>query len=181
MNEHPDIVGALQASRPFEALPAPLLAEVAAIGRVRHCRPGETIYEAGAPADAIYLVIRGEVEHALDPAAAASPQAVQRVGPGVVFGWAALIEMPSDDAPRLRLARAESIGESDVVALQAAELQAVLAAHPDIGQDVMRRFAQMVRQQYGFTGFVKVGDHFVPATIPASDSPEPRDYDTFAF
>ena len=181
MSENEHITRVLQASTPFETLPASLLASIAAIGRPAHFRAGETIYEVGSPAETIYLILRGQVEHSFDPGIAAASQLVKIVGPGAVFGWAALLKTPVGAAPPHRLARTVSVGDSDVLVLDALELVAVLDTLPGAKQGVMGRFASMVRHLYGFAGFVKVGDKLVPAAISSSESGSPRDYDTFGF
>lgn len=181
MSENEHITRVLQTSTPFESLPASMLASIAAIGRPAHYGAGQTIYEVGSPAEAIYLILRGQVEHSFDPGVAAASQLVKIVGPGAVFGWAALLKTPAGAAPPHRLARTVSVGDSDVLVLDALELVALLDTLSGAKQDVMGRFASMVRHLYGFAGFVKVGDKLVPAAISSSESGSPRGYDTFGF
>ena len=175
------VVRALRASAPFEALPDAMLAAIAAIGHRRTYRTGETIYEVGSPADRIYLILGGQVEHSFDPGLALAADLVKIVGQGAVFGWAALLKGRPDAEPRYRLARTVSLGDADVLIIDAAQLMALLDSNPPVRDDVMARFTAMVRHLYGFAGFVKVGDHFVPAAIPSSDPGTLQEYETFAF
>ena len=143
---------------------------------------GETIYEVDAAADDIYVVMEGEVEHALDPGLAVATQLVKVVGPGNIFGWAALFKTTPGAAPRTRLAKTVSLGDTEVLAINAQALFDVLGqSEKGTREQVMTRFASMVTRMYGFAGFVKVQGKLVPARIAASDSAAPLEYDTFAF
>ncbi len=177
-------VNLLGTSPPFESLSHDVLQRIAALGRSVRYRAGETIYEINTPADDIYVVIEGEVEHALDPGLAVATQLVKVVGPGSIFGWAAVFrESPSPSpAPRTRLAKTVSLRDAEILAIDAKALLGVLAECPSgTLEQVMSRFATMVTRMYGFAGFVKIGGKLVPARIAASDSATPLEFDTFAF
>lgn len=175
-------VNVLKTSAPFESLANELLQRIAILGRPMRYRAGETIYEVDAAADDIYVVMEGEVEHAFDPGLAVATQLVKVVGPGNIFGWAALFKDPPGAAPRTRLAKTVSLRDTEVLAINAQALIDVLGQGPSgTREQVMARFASMVTRMYGFAGFVKIKGKLVPAHIATSDSAVPLEYDTFAF
>ncbi|MEP6657120.1 MAG: cyclic nucleotide-binding domain-containing protein [Betaproteobacteria bacterium] len=181
MGENEQIIEVLKSSTPFNTLPEPLLATIAAFGRRVHYRAGETIYESGSAAEDIFLILRGEVNHSFDPEVAVARELTKTVGPGAVFGWAALLKEPVNPEPRQRLAKTLSLSDSDILIIDAQQLIAALASIPGAKENFMNRIASIVRHLYGFAGFVKVGDKFLPAYIPTSDTSVPHQYDTFAF
>ncbi len=181
MSENEQIIEVLKSSTPFQSLPESLLAKIAAIGRPAHYRAGETIYELGSAAEDIFLILRGEVKHSFDPEAAGPLELVKTVGPGAVFGWAALLTEPANKEPRQRLAKTLSLSDSYVLIIDAQQLIALLDSIPGAKENFTNRLTSMVRHLYGFAGFVRVGDKFVPAYIQSSDPSVPHDYDTFAF
>lgn len=180
-NTNEQIMTVLKSSDPFASLPESLLAKIAAVGRPMSYHAGETIYELGSAADDIFLILNGAIEHSFDPDIAATPELVKTVGSGAVFGWASLAKGPPDAEPRQRLAKTLSLGDSDVLLIDAQQLIAILDSTAGAKQNFMDRLTSMVRHLYGFAGFVKVHDKFVPAYIPSSDPSVPHDYDTFAF
>ncbi len=181
VSTNPSVTEMLRLSVPFAALPDALLDRISILGRRAHYRDRETIYDAGSAAEHIYVVLAGKVEHSFDPGRAVAKDLVKIVGPAAVFGWGALLKAPSGNEPPIRLAKTTSLGESDVLIIDAGQLMQVLDAEPGAKEAVLSRFASMVRHLYGFAGFVKVRDQFVPAHIPATDPGTSHDYDTFAF
>lgn len=61
----------------------------------------------------------------------------------MVFGWAALV----DDQPR-RVATAECLEDSVVLAISGQHLLEILEAHPQAGFLVMRRLAAMIARNF---------------------------------
>ena len=172
---------AVQGAAPFESLPANLAARVAQLGRVVSYAAGKTIYDVSAPAEALYLVLQGEVEHTFDAGVAGASDPVRIVGAGGVFGWSALLRNQHGQDLRRRLAKAASRSRSEILVIPAEPLMQLLQSAPDAKQRVVRSMLDMVREVYGFAGFVKVHDHFVPARLSSSAADGPKDYDTFAF
>jgi CRP-like cAMP-binding protein len=181
MNDSAAIESIIQASVPFAALPAPLVTRIAHIGHTVDYKGGDTIYDAGAPADALFLLLHGQVEHVFTPGLVGASDPLRLVGPGGLFGWSALLtNQPGKDLGR-RLAKTVSRDDSQVLVIPARPLMDILASAPDAELAVVRSLLDMVRNVYGFAGFVKVHDHFVPAHLPSSATDAPKDYDTFAF
>jgi CRP-like cAMP-binding protein len=172
---------AIQASSTFASLPANLVARVAAIGHHVRYEADDTIYEVGAPADAIYLVLQGHVEHAFEPGVVGVEDLTRVVGAGAIFGWSALLQNPPGGDLQRRLAKTVSRGPSEILVIPAQALMDILESAPDVKQAVVRNLLDMVRDVYGFAGFVKVRDCFVAARLPSSPTDVAKDYDTFAF
>ena len=181
MSTIPSATEMLRLSVPFAALPDALLDRISALGQRAHYRDREAIYDAGSAAEHIYVVLAGKVEHSFDPGRAVAKDLVKIVGPAAVFGWGALLKASTGNEPPIRLAKTTSLGESEVLIIDAGQLMRVLDSEPGSKEAVLSRFASMVRHLYGFAGFVKVRDQFVPAHIPATDAGTSHDYDTFAF
>lgn len=87
---------ALRACRLFRDLDEDSLALVAAAMRPRRFRRDETIFHAGDPGDALFVVADGRVKITLPPDDGSEPAILTTVGPGGFFGELALL----DGAPR---------------------------------------------------------------------------------
>ena len=84
------MVEILKNTMPFQVVSNGMLQKIAALGRRTSYDKGVLIYDAGDQADDIYIIVSGKVEHALEPGVNAR-RPVQALGPGDVFGWAALL------------------------------------------------------------------------------------------
>ena len=132
----------LKRAMPFQVVNDSVLADIAALARRATYGAGEVIYRAGDPADDVYIVVAGSVEHALEPSAKArSP--VKIVGPGEVFGWAALLM----NQPR-RLATTTALESTAVIRLDGAALVKAFESDPDSGDVIMSRFATMINRDF---------------------------------
>lgn len=87
---------ALRACRLFRDLDEELLALVAASLRPRRFRRDETIFHAGDPGDALFIVADGKVKITLPPDDGSEPAILTTIAPGGFFGELALL----DGAPR---------------------------------------------------------------------------------
>jgi len=182
MSADPQLVAALRASAPFEPLPEELLRRIAALGRRMSFRAGEPIYAVGSPADDVFVVLRGEVEHAFGPGRVSAADLVHTVGPGNVFGWASLLKDAPGHEHRTRLATTVNHTDSEVIAIDAEALIELLKECPaNTLEDVRRRFATIVTQMYGLAGFVNVRGALVPAHIAGSSAASSPQFDTFPF
>jgi NitT/TauT family transport system permease protein len=182
MNEVEQVLHVLRRSVPFELVTEELLRRIASLARVSRYSAGQTIYESGAAAEDVCVVMEGEVEHAFDPGRAAATQLVTTIGPGDIFGWAALLEDNSPTASRTRLARTVALREALVLAINARALIELLEETPiETRQQIMQRFASTLTRLYGFAGFINVHGKLVPAYIGGSELKAPIQMDTFAF
>ena len=127
---------------PFQVVSDAMLRKIAALGwQVSHAQ-GAVLYDAGDKADDIYIIVSGKVEHTLEPGVNAR-RPVQTLGPGDVFGWAALLEQyPA------RLAKAQCIEPTEIIRINGDELLRLLESDPDSGDVVMSRFATMITRDY---------------------------------
>jgi CRP/FNR family cyclic AMP-dependent transcriptional regulator len=87
---------ALRACRLFRDLDADSLALVAGALRPRRFRRDETIFHAGDPGDALFIVADGQVKITLPPDDGSEPAILTTIGPGGFFGELAML----DGAPR---------------------------------------------------------------------------------
>ncbi|MGV3628597.1 MAG: ABC transporter permease subunit [Betaproteobacteria bacterium] len=132
----------LRKTMPFQMVSDALLRRIAALGRQALYERGAVLYDQGDKAGDIYIVISGSVEHALEPGINAR-RPVQVLGPGDVFGWAALLEKYPH-----RLAKAVVMDAAVIVRINGDELLRLLEADPDAGDVVMSRFATMITRDY---------------------------------
>jgi len=89
-------LAALRACRLFTGLDDGSLGLVAAALRPRRFRRGETVFHAGDPGDALFIVESGQVKITLPPDDGSEPAILTTIGPGGFFGELALL----DGAPR---------------------------------------------------------------------------------
>ena len=127
---------------PFQVVSDGMLRKIAAVSWQVGYQPGATVYKAGDKADDIYIIVSGRIEHALEPSVNAR-RPVQTLGPGDVFGWAALM----DKFPH-RLAAATAMEPTEIVRINGDELLRLLESDPDAGDVVMSRFATMITRDY---------------------------------
>ena len=150
MNDSAAIERIIQASVPFAALPAAIVTRIADIGHTVDYKEGDTIYDAGAPADVVYLLLHGQVEHVFTPGVVGTSDPLRLVVPGGLFGWSALLtNQPGNDLAR-RLAKTVSRDDSRILVIPAQPLMDILASAPDAKLAVVRRLLDMVRDVYGF-------------------------------
>ncbi len=136
------IVEILQKTMPFQVVSEGMLRKIAALGRRVSFDKDALVYDVGDKADDIYIIVRGEIEHALEPGAQAL-RPVTMLGAGDVFGWAALL----DKYPH-RLARAVCRQPTKIVRINGDELLRLLESEPEAGNVVMSRFATMITRDY---------------------------------
>ena len=89
-------LAALRACRLFAGLDDESLGLVAAALRPRRFRRAETVFHAGDPGDALFIVESGQVKITLPPDDGSEPAILTTIGPGGFFGELALL----DGAPR---------------------------------------------------------------------------------
>ena len=127
---------------PFHVVSDGMLRKIAALSRQVSYPAGASVYAAGDKADDIYIIVSGRIAHALEPDVNAE-RPVRALGPGDVFGWAALM----DKLPR-RLAGATAIESAELVRISGDELMRLLESDPDAGDVVMSRFATLITRDY---------------------------------
>ncbi len=132
----------LKRTMPFQVVSDGMLQKIAVLGQRDLYEQGTVIYDVGDPTNDIFIIVAGKVEHALEPGVNAQ-RPVQTLGPGDVFGWAALLAKSSH-----RLARAVCRERTEIIRIHGDELMRLLETDPDAGDVVMSRFATMITRDY---------------------------------
>jgi ABC-type nitrate/sulfonate/bicarbonate transport system permease component len=103
---------------------------------------GDVIYRVGEPAKDLFVLVEGEVEHALGPDAGAAVL-VKNVQRGDVIGWAALLK-----GQQQRLAKTTARGPVSLLRINGERLLEILSADPELAEDVLSRCASMVVEDF---------------------------------
>jgi len=112
-------------------------------------RGGEYLFRGGDPADRLYLVRTGRLRVLVD--GEDGPKVVRELGPGDVLGELALLT----GSPRSASARA--VRDSELLALNAARFDALIADDPEFARGLLRELAGQLQRSGGLT---------VPSTRP---------------
>jgi CRP/FNR family transcriptional regulator len=129
----------------FRALPPAELGRLAARATVRDVRRGARIFEEGAPADALFVVIDGRVR-LVRVSRGGREQLLHAEGPGATLG-----EVPLLDGGGY-VATAIAAEPSRLLALPRAVIVDVCRRHPDVALGIIRVLARRVRS---FAGLVE--------------------------
>lgn len=96
---------------------------------------GEVIFEAGAAADNMFVVVEGEVEISKDG------RVLDTAGPGDAVGEMALIE------ERARAATVTASSDVKIALISKARFEYLVSQHPFFALDVMEQMADRLRRQ----------------------------------
>ena len=118
-------------------------AELTALGIQRLLPAGSVLFELGAEADHLFLVVRGRANLTLPIQLEGCPQdmLVEERGPGQMLGWSAII--PSHQFTL----KVTAPLEAEFLAFPRDELLTHLANRPEVGYVVMRNLAATVGQR----------------------------------
>ncbi len=133
------LVVALRGIPFFAGLDAAALDRVAAGTRLRRFRRGETIFHAGDPGDALYVIVSGGVKITL-PSETGEEAILATLRPGEVFGELSLL----DGAPRS--ATAAALEPTETVILQRDTFRQLLATEPTIRDHLLVALATELRR-----------------------------------
>lgn len=142
MTEPVDKFKALGRAELFEGVEKATLQEIAQVSKVQEYEEGDVIYRLGDDADDVYVLVTGRVRFTLGVGNRAQPSGSIMSG-HMVFGWAALV----DDQPR-RVATAECLEDSVVLAISGSGLKLALERRTRSGFLVMRRLAAMIARNF---------------------------------
>jgi len=142
MVEELDKGKALARAELFKGIDDECLAKIAGIGVVRDYEEGDAIYGLGDDADDVYVLVSGRVRFTLGVGNRGGTSGSVMSG-RMVFGWAALV----DDQPR-RVATAECLEDSIVLAVPGSKLRTILEQNPSAGYLVMRRLSAMIARNF---------------------------------
>ena len=137
-----DKVNALGRAELFQGVDEKTLKEIAEVSTIREYEEGDVLYRLGDDADDVYVLVSGRVRFTLGVGNRGQTSGSIMSG-RMVFGWAALV----DDQPR-RVATAECLEDSVVLAISGVGLKAALEKHPPSGFLVMRRLAAMIARNF---------------------------------
>ncbi len=113
-------------------------------------KTGQVIFSEGSPAEALYLLVEGNIE-LFYRAEEAYPQdmlhefSVGEILPGEVFGISALID------PYILNASARSLLEARLVRIPALDLRKLIEGDPLLGYVAMQQVAQVLIQRLSYT------------------------------
>ncbi|MGH8729263.1 MAG: ABC transporter permease subunit [Burkholderiales bacterium] len=127
---------------PFQVVSQSMLEKIAGLARRLSYAQGDVIYHFGEKADDIYIVVSGRVQHSLGTGAGAVT-VEKTMGPGDVFGWAALLKAKPN-----RLAKTVCLEKTDVIKINGADLLKLFDKDPTTGDVVMSRFATMITKDF---------------------------------
>ena len=137
-----DKVKALGRAELFQGIERETLEEIARASRIEEFEEGDVLYSLGDDAEDVYVLVSGRVRFSLGVGNRGQTSGSIMSG-RMVFGWAALV----DDQPR-RVATAECLEDSVVIAIAGDGLKAALERHPPSGFIVMRRLAAMIARNF---------------------------------
>lgn len=100
-------------------------------------RAGDPIFEAGAPAEALFVIQSGEIS-LLEPAADGEPRLVAQLGPGDSLGEADAL------LGRAYAARAVAATDARLLRLDSGTFRAMCLERPEIAVRVMERLAERI-------------------------------------
>ncbi len=134
-------VEVLGQARFFSGLTKPQLERVAGLGRARSFPADTRIYTVGDAVDDFYVLAEGMVRFTLG-LGKRETSAGEIIRRGDVFGWAALVEGYSR-----RIATAYCLTPCTVVALDGAQLQALMESDHGLGYAVMKKLAVLLTSE----------------------------------
>ena len=129
----------LRQSEVLGCLPGEALDALAGSARPRRYAAGETVFEEGSPGDCLHLVVGGAFE--VRRTEGAELYVLAELGPGHAFGELAVL----DRTPRT--ATVVAVLDSETVQIGAAELDAVLEAHPDAVRRMLGVLARLLIEE----------------------------------
>jgi CRP-like cAMP-binding protein len=101
------------------------------------CPAGEIILQQGAPAQFLYLVVRGMVEMSFKPYDGNSIT-VSHIGKGGLFGWSAVL------GSEKYTSSAMAVEDVEALRIRGSELRKFCLEHPEAGKDILERLADEV-------------------------------------
>lgn len=132
----------------LQAVPDELLDKVLERASLESFSSGDVIYRVGEPARDLFVLVEGEVEHALGPDAGAAVL-VKIVKRGDVIGWAALLK-----GQQQRLAKTTARGQVSLLRINGESLLEILSADPELAEDVLSRCANMVVEDFSLPSWL---------------------------
>ena len=133
-------IAALRACRLFAGVDDASLGLVAGALRPRRFRRGETVFHAGDPGDALFIVVAGQVKITLPPDDGSEPAILTTIAPGGFFGELALL----DGAPRS--ATAVAVGAVTAQVLRRDAFDRLVDEQPALRRALLAALATEIRR-----------------------------------
>jgi signal transduction histidine kinase len=128
--EPDEIVERLRATPLFGGLPDPDLRRLVGMGEIVDLEPGTRLIVEGDTADALYVVLAGELE--VTKRSGTTDVPVARVGPGALQGEIAALEGGR------RLASVRAVTAAEVLQIPVRSVRELLSAGPDVSLAIIR-------------------------------------------
>lgn len=125
----------------FSSIDERQLARLAAISVRRTFAPGEILFEEGAQANWLYLIVSGAVGLWMSVDGLGRSVLVDVVGPGEVIGWSTLVP------PYRNTARGEASRPSEVIAIDSERLRKLLEEDHTLGYYLYRQVAYVIARR----------------------------------
>ena len=122
----------------FRGLDAPALRALAALARHRRCAAGEEIVQQDAPADAVYLILRGRASVST-VGRNAEALVIREIGPGEIIGEVSLL----DGGPRS--ATVKAITKTELIGIDRAPFMQLIGDRPAIALSLLAVLATRLR------------------------------------
>ena len=123
----------------FAGLDAEVFKSLAMTGEELTVSAGEWLFQEGADAEALYLVLEGTVDLKINVNEAGTEQAdLSTLVAGDVMGWSALVE------PYVYTLGAVATSEAKVARLDGAQMRALMDEQPEMGYILMHQVAQAI-------------------------------------
>lgn len=160
MTTIPRVATAL-ADHPFlSAIPVGSLCRLAPHVQPHTYAAGEVIMREGHAADRFFLIRQGQVRLDIEVPGVGMVE-VENLGADSVLGWSWLFP------PHRWQLTATAVVRTSTLALDADALQAVMAADPSLGYELMRRFAGVIFNRLIATRLRLTGDVEIPSASTA--------------
>jgi CRP-like cAMP-binding protein len=150
------VVRLLKLSQPFQKVDAKLLKQIANIVRFECYDKGEAIYEIGTPAEDMFIIISGKVQHSFTLGTGAKDQ-VNVLKSGDLFGWAGLFKIEPHGQSK-RLAKAVCLEEAELMVIHCVDMLDLVKTHRDSYDALMSAFVELIVREFSvprnWLGFV---------------------------
>jgi CRP-like cAMP-binding protein len=131
---------ALHGCRLFAGLDEPTLDLVARAMRPRRFRAGETVFHAGDPGQALFVVVAGQAKITLPPDDGSEPAILTTIDPGGFFGELALLDGAG------RSATAVALGRLETMVLQRDAFERLVDEQPTLRRALLAALATEIRR-----------------------------------
>jgi CRP-like cAMP-binding protein len=125
----------------FEDLNEDMIDLLAPMFDVFSCQSGTVIFQQGAQAEFLYVVIDGKVDMSFKPYDGI-PMTISHVDKGGLFGWSAVVG--SD----IYTSTAVAIEDLEAYRIHGSDLRRFCREHPEAGRDILERLADGVSSRW---------------------------------